>query len=132
MSPPMKPTVILFNGRCPICAAEIGHYRAKADALGAPLRFEDLHKTNLILWHLTADQAKRRLHARLPDGTQISGIAAFAAIWEHLPRMRWLSRAVRRPILRPLATFAYDWIAAPALYHLHRRRERLGKAPPPA
>jgi len=125
----MENTRVLYNGRCPICRAEIAQYARQAVALDAPLVFEDLHDTDLAGWQLDADQAKRRLHARLPDGRQIDGIAAFAAIWDHLPRMRWLARAVRLPGLGALARLAYDHIAAPALYHLHRRRERLGKVP---
>lgn len=128
----MEPTHVLFNGRCPICAAEIAHYRKRAETLGAPLRFEDLHEADLLDWNLTPDQAKRRLHVRGPGGMQASGIAAFAAIWDHLPRLRWLARAVRLPGLRRVAALAYDHIAAPALYRLHRRRERLGKAVPRA
>ncbi|MEJ6391500.1 thiol-disulfide oxidoreductase DCC family protein [Gymnodinialimonas ulvae] len=124
----MKPTHVLFNGRCPICAAEIAQYRRRADQIDAPLRFEDLHDADLADWTLTPEDAKRRLHARLPDGTRLSGIAAFAAIWDHLPRMRWLARAVRLPGLRWGAALAYDHIAAPALFRLHQRRERLGKA----
>jgi predicted DCC family thiol-disulfide oxidoreductase YuxK len=128
----MKQTHVLFNGRCPICAAEIAQYRRVADQIDAPLHFEDLHDADLAGWSLSAEDAKRRLHARLPDGTRLSGIAAFAAIWDHLPRLRWLARAVRQPGLRGVAALAYDHIAAPALYRLHKRRERLGKAVPRA
>ncbi|GAB5449279.1 thiol-disulfide oxidoreductase DCC family protein [Gymnodinialimonas sp.] len=126
----MKPTRVLYNGRCPICRAEISQYARRAAALGAPLVFEDLHEAPLDAWNLTPDAAKRRLHARLPDGAQVSGIAAFAAIWDHLPNLRWLARAVRLPGLCVLTRLAYDHIAAPVLYHLHRRRERLGNRPP--
>lgn len=126
----MKQTRVLYNGRCPICRAEISQYARRAKELGAPLLFEDLHETPLEEWHLSPDEAKRRIHAHLPDGRRVSGIAAFAAIWDHLPKMRWMARAVRLPVLGPLARLAYDYIAAPTLYHLHQRRERLGNAPP--
>ena len=120
------------NGRCPICRAEILHYERRANDHGAPLVFEDLHNADLGAWQLSADQATRRLHAVRPDGTRVSGIAAFAAIWDHLPRMRWLARAVRLPGLGAVARLAYDHIAAPVLYHLHLRRERLGKVNRPS
>ncbi len=126
----MNTTLILYNGRCPICAAEIAHYRARAVNADAALTFLDLHEADLGAWSLTPDQAKRRLHARLPDGTLVSGLAAFEAVWRNLPGLRWLARLVGLPILRPLAAIAYDRLAAPLLYHLHRRRERLGKAVP--
>ena len=126
----MEPTHVLFNGRCPICAAEIAQYRRRAEVIGALLRIEDLHEADLAGWNLNEEDAKRRLHARLPGGAQTSGIAAFAVIWDHLPRLRWLARTVRLPGLRCLAALAYDHIAAPALYRLHKRRERLGKVVP--
>lgn len=127
----MDKTHVLYNGRCPICRAEIVHYKARAEALALPLVFEDLHEAALEDdWDLSAEAAKRRLHARLPDGRFVSGIAAFAAIWEHLPKMRWLARAVRLPVIGGLARLAYEYGAAPALYQLHLRRERLGKADP--
>lgn len=132
MSTGMEFTDVLFNGRCPICAAEIAHYRKRAETLGAPLRFEDLHEADLSEWDLTPEQAKRRLYVRLPSGAFISGIAAFAAIWDHLPRLRWLARLVRLPGLHWFAAVVYDHLAAPTLYRLHRRRERLGKAAPRA
>ncbi len=59
----MEPTRILYNDRCPICRAEIAHYRRRVDASGAPLVFEDLNTADLQGWHLTEDQAKRRMHA---------------------------------------------------------------------
>ncbi|WP_254656304.1 thiol-disulfide oxidoreductase DCC family protein [Jannaschia sp. CCS1] len=126
----MQVTHVLYNDRCPICRAEIAQYARYADALGAPLVFEDLHAAPLAQWDLTPDQAKRRLHARLPDGRHVSGIDAFAAIWDHLPRMRWLARSVRLPVIGALTRVAYDHLAAPALYTLHKRRERLGNANP--
>lgn len=125
----MEHTRILYNGRCPICRAEISHYAQRAHALGAPLVFEDLHHAPLESWNLTPDAATRRLHARLPNGALVSGIGAFAAIWDHLPRLRWLARLVRLPVIGGLMRWIYDRLAAPALYHLHLRRERLGKRP---
>ena len=76
----MTSTRILYNDRCPICRAEIAHYRKRAEAAAAPLSFEDLNTADLGDWALTADQAKRRLHAALPDGRIVSGIPAMLAI----------------------------------------------------
>ncbi|MBY6201248.1 DUF393 domain-containing protein [Maritalea mobilis] len=121
----MEPVRILYNDRCPICRAEIAHYRAKAEAAQAPLVFDDLNQTDLAAWHLTPDQAKRRVHARLPDGRIISGVPAFARIWGTLPGMGWMARAVNLPVIRPLAELAYNRIAAPWLYRRHLRREAL-------
>ncbi|MEJ6392429.1 DCC1-like thiol-disulfide oxidoreductase family protein [Gymnodinialimonas sp. 2305UL16-5] len=83
----MTPHRILYNAKCPICSAEIDHYRARAAKSDAPLAFEDLNETDLSKWRLNADEASRRLHAQTADGTRLSGINAFALIWRHLPGM---------------------------------------------
>ena len=113
---------ILYNGRCPICSAEITHYREQAEAVQAPLSFTDLHDADLEGWGLDVDQATRRLHAR-EDGRILSGFPAFLIIWRELPRLRWLARVLSLPVLRPLADLGYNRVAAPALYALHKRRE---------
>jgi predicted DCC family thiol-disulfide oxidoreductase YuxK len=125
---PMIKTKVLYNDRCPICRAEIRHYRQRADQAGAPLVFEDLNATDLGAWQLTADQAKRRMHARLPDGQIVSGIPAFAAIWRALPGTGWLAWLVERPVLRGIADVLYNRVAAPLLYHKQMRREARGLA----
>lgn len=121
----MEQVHILYNDRCPVCRAEIAHYRDKAQAAGAALHFDDLNTTDLGAWRLTPDQAARRMHAKLPDGTVVSGVPAFVLIWNRLPRMGWLARLVQLPLIGGVARFAYDRIAAPWLYHRHRRRETL-------
>ena len=40
-----------------------------------------------------------------------------------MPRMRWLSRIVARPGIRPAAAALYDRLAAPLLYRWHLRRQ---------
>lgn len=124
----MEPTRILYNHACPICRAEIAHYRAKAEAHGAPLAFEDLNNADLGRWDLTPDQAKRRLHVALPDGRIISGVSAFATIWRVLPRMGWLARLVELPGVNRIADIAYNRIAAPLLYQRQMKREARGLA----
>lgn len=122
----MKSTRILYNDRCPICRAEMRHYIRRAEASNAPLVFEDVNRIDTAQWALAETQATRRLHAILPDGQVISGIDAFAAIWDYLPGLRWMARAVRRPMLGRFFALLYDRVAAPILYRMHLRRERLG------
>jgi predicted DCC family thiol-disulfide oxidoreductase YuxK len=121
----MSEVHILYNGACPVCRAEIHHYRKASDKAGAAMRFEDFNTVDLETWRMTEDQAARRLHARLPDGRIVSGVAAFALIWERLPRSHWLARLVRLPLINPVAELAYNRIAAPILYRRHKRRMAL-------
>lgn len=122
----MKSTRILYNDRCPICRAEMRHYTRRAEAANAPLVFEDVNRIDTAQWALTEAQVTRRLHAILPDGQVISGIDAFAAIWDYLPSLRWMARAVGLPVLGAFFAVLYDRVAAPILYRMHLRRERLG------
>jgi predicted DCC family thiol-disulfide oxidoreductase YuxK len=126
----MSEVHILYNGACPVCRAEIHHYRKASDKAGAAMRFEDFNTVDLETWRMTEDQAARRLHARLPDGRIVSGVEAFALIWERLPRSRWLARLVRLPLINPVAEMAYNRIAAPVLYRRHNRRMALEAAGP--
>lgn len=118
----MTKTEVLYNGRCPICSAEIAQYRKQANDAGADLSFTDLHDADLSSWNLSPEQATRRLHIR-QQGHIISGFPAFLLLWRELPRMRWLARLFSLPLLRQIAELGYNHVAAPMLYAMHRRRQ---------
>jgi predicted DCC family thiol-disulfide oxidoreductase YuxK len=114
-------THVLYNAACPVCAAEIDHYRRAAGRAGRPLRFHDLNGAGLSGWGVGRDAAARRLHVR-HRGRVLSGVPAFIAIWSELPRYRWLARVVTLPGVRHSAEWLYDRVLAPALYRRHLRR----------
>lgn len=114
-------TTVIYNARCPICSREVEGYRAYADSRALPLRFADLHGEDLPALGLTPDAAARRLHVVRGD-TVLAGLPAFVALWEEMPRFRWLAMFVSLPLVRPLAATVYERILAPSLYALHRRR----------
>ena len=118
-----RDTNVLFNGQCPICATEIRHYARYAESRDLPLRFEDLNAVDLARWGVTTEAAAKRLHV-LHEGEILSGIPAFIVLWRQMPRYRWLARCVGLPGVRHLAVLVYDLVLAPALYGLHKRRER--------
>lgn len=111
---------ILYNGACPICAREIAHYRRLARRHGAAVDFQDLNTSDLAAWGVSADAARRRLHARLLHDSRGEwrgdGLPAFRALWARLPGWRWLAWLTGLPLIRPLAALVYDRIAAPLLY----------------
>ena len=84
-------TRILFNAECPICNAEICHYRSYAERRGILMEFDDLNQTDLSFYGVDQEDAARRLHV-FHEGKVISGVSAFAVIWAQLPRYRWLAR----------------------------------------
>lgn len=114
---------ILYNGGCPICSREIAIYQRQAARHGADITFEDIAGADLAAWGLSADAARRRLHARQGNDL-LHGLAAFRALWARLPGWRWLARASALPLLGSLFALAYDCVAAPILYRLARRRAR--------
>ncbi|MDR9395161.1 MAG: DUF393 domain-containing protein [Roseovarius sp.] len=90
------PLTVYYDGGCPLCRAEIGHYAAQDGA-------EAIHFVDLAAPggdpgpELTREAALARFHVRLPDGTLRSGAAGFAAIWRRLPRWRWAARLAALP-----------------------------------
>ncbi|MGF1606495.1 MAG: thiol-disulfide oxidoreductase DCC family protein [Rhodothalassiaceae bacterium] len=116
-----------YNGACPICSAEIGHYRAEAQRLGrTDLAWIDVSEHASALEHhgLGQNCAYRRLYAETAEGRLLVGVDAFIAIWQQLPRWRWLARVTRVPVIRPVAKWAYEHVAARAIYHWNKRRLR--------
>ena len=92
---PPKST-LYYDGSCPLCRAEIRHYR-RTDASGA-LCFIDVSATAAITPDgVTREDTLRRFHVRASDGRVLSGAAAFVEVWSRLPRWRWAARAARLP-----------------------------------
>ncbi len=112
---------VLYNGSCPICSREVAHYRKRAERSGAQVRFADISAPETDRHGLSMDAAARQLHV-VRHGKLIGGVAAFRLLWSRLPGYRWLARVTGWPLIRPLADWGYDRVAAPALYALHRRR----------
>ena len=119
--PDSNETQVLYNARCPVCRAEIDHYRGYAEARALPVRFFDLNTRDLADWGIGADAAARRLHVR-EGGRVLSGVDAFLALWRALPRYRWLARIVALPGLRHAAHLVYERVLAPRLYARHVAR----------
>lgn len=91
-----SPPTVYFDGACPLCRAEIGHYRGR-DRAGA-LRFVDVAATGAELpAGLTRAQALGRFHVRAGDGRLLSGAAAFVELWSQLPGWRRAARVARLP-----------------------------------
>ena len=125
MPDPATPITVCYNGACPVCRAEIDHYRGQADPASGLAWLDAAGDPATAARHgLTGEDPFRRLHAVTADGRVLAGMEAFAAVWDRLPRYRWLARLVRRPVVRPVADVLYERVAAPVLFAMHRRRER--------
>lgn len=107
-----KPTVF-YNGSCPVCRTEIEHYRDLDAADGAAIDFEDINADEAALSTVGLDRetASRRLYVRDGNGEVLAGIPAFAAIWDRLPRYRWLATLSRWPVMRTVLPWLYEPVA---------------------
>ncbi len=114
-------TRVLFNEDCPICNAEICHYRNYAEQKGIELYFDKLGETDLSLYGVSKDQGAKRLHV-ISDGQVIHGLPAFQKLWAEMPRYKILAAVTNFPIVREIAALVYDRILAPLLYRSHLKR----------
>ena len=96
MQTEISKSTVYFDGSCPLCRAEIAHYRG-TDRAGA-LCFVDVSATDASLPdRLTQQQAMQRFHVRAGNGKLLSGAAAFVEVWSRLPKLRWAARAAALP-----------------------------------
>jgi len=97
---------IYFDGSCPLCQAEISHYRNQAGA--SQLCFRDVSRDDQPLEpDLARAEAMSRFHVRRSNGQLVSGAAAFASIWSELPRWRWAARIAALPGVMALLEGGY-------------------------
>ena len=107
---------IYFDGSCPLCRAEISHYRRQVGA--DKLCFRDVSKAGQPLEpDLTKESAMSRFHVRRSDGRLVSGAAAFVNVWSQLPRWQWAARISALPGVLVLLELSYRLFlpARPAL-----------------
>ena len=122
----MSKLTVLYNDQCPVCSLEIGHYRGISLKRQLPLAFEPISEQGDMLTQtgLSVEQAKQRLHVRLPSGEVVVGVDAFLAIWKTLPGYRILGRLIAVPGIYHLSCWVYDRCLAPLLFALDQRRTR--------
>lgn len=87
---------VYHDGSCPLCRAEIGQYRR---ARGSErIDFVDVSTPGADSGpDLARRDAMRRFHVRLPTGELRSGAAAFAEVWNVLPRWRPAAKTAALP-----------------------------------
>ncbi len=121
----MNEPEILYNGHCPVCAAGADHYQRLSPGSFQGCGWVDVTKTPEALARhgLTLKAVKYRIHIVDAEGRVLAGMPAVIAIWERMPRHRWMARLARLPVLNTLATAGYE-AAAAALYAWNRANGR--------
>lgn len=88
---------VYFDGNCPICSREIATYRRLRG--GETIDWIDASRCEAAALSDDLDRAAalQRFHVRGPDGTLMSGAAAFIEIWKRLPAFSRLARLCSGP-----------------------------------
>lgn len=129
MKPQSACSTIYFDGSCPLCRAEIQHYRGLDD--DGALDFVDVSQAGASLPPgLVPKTAMARFHVRAADGRLLSGAAGFVEVWSRLPRWRWLAKVAATPGVLTLLEAAYKAFlpARPYLSRLFGRLTRGARA----
>lgn len=89
--------VVFFDGGCPLCRREIGHYR-RLDKRGR-IQWVDIHAhpESLKPYGVVWENAMQRFHLLDSNGHMLTGAYAFAAMWKRLPYYRLLAAIVAIP-----------------------------------
>lgn len=119
--------VVFFDGGCPLCHREIGHYR-RVDRTGR-LRWVDAagEADSLAGYGLSIEDAMAELHVLDEAGQWQRGVDAFLIIWNNLPAYRWLAKLVSVTGLHRPLRVVYRRFAA----WRYRRRCASGGCPVP-
>jgi predicted DCC family thiol-disulfide oxidoreductase YuxK len=104
------PLTVFFDGACPICDREIAlmkrlDRRRQLEFCDFSTQEYDAASSGFS----TADLGAV-IHARWADGSVITGVEVFRAMWEAVG-LRFLARLSRLSLVEPLIVRAYAWFA---------------------
>ncbi len=106
--PDSVPLTVYFDGACPVCSAEIAHYRRQPGAQACQWVDAAACADDEFGPGLTRNAALRRFHVRRADGQLVDGMRGFAALWSALPRTAWLGRVASFGPVPALLNAAYS------------------------
>lgn len=118
MTPRGREIIVCYDGECEVCITAIGRLRRLDD--GHKLRMVPFQQAAAEFPGLTARIDPRALtsaiHVIEPDGTWTSGAAAVLRIADAIPRLRFVARLGRLPVVNRLVEPMYGLVAR----HRHR------------
>ena len=105
------PLTVFFDGACPICDREIALMR-RMDRRRR-LVFCDFSRPDYDAASIGVAPAElgRIIHARWADGSVITGVEVFRAMWEAVG-LGLLAKLSRLSVVEPLVLKAYAWFAS--------------------
>ena len=105
------PITLLYDGRCSLCSSEI-RFMQRIDTTGSTIHALDIAAPdfNPADHNLTHADVMARIHALLPDGRVLTGMAVFRHAYAALG-LGWLTAPTGWPVFKPLFDRFYDWFA---------------------
>jgi predicted DCC family thiol-disulfide oxidoreductase YuxK len=104
------PLTVFFDGACPICAREIALMKRldrKRQLALCDFSRSDYDAASI---GLAPAELGRIIHARWADGSVITGVEVFRAMWDAVG-LGVLARLSRLSLVEPLVVKAYAWFA---------------------
>lgn len=133
MNPVHKPAAclaVLYDGACPLCSREIGWYRGRAAS--ETICWVDLRDPAAALPQgIERSDALARFHVIQPDGSAVTGAAAFVRMWQAFPGLRRIARLLSGPFALALLEFGYRLFlpVRPVLARLLAPRKTCARTP---
>ena len=109
---------VLFDGGCPLCSREIGHYQNLTSLV--PIQWFDITRDDLMLrqFGVKREDAMAEFHVFDDKGQLHKGADGFVVLWQALPYYCWLASISRILHLLPLMRKFYTHFAR---WHFKRR-----------
>ncbi len=114
-----KPIELFYDGACPLCSREM-EFLKRRDTKGR-LCFTNIASPGFVLPGVDRADLMARIHARLPDGSFVTGVEVFRIVYAALGYRRCVAFS-RLPVVRGMLDVMYRLFA--------RHRPRLGLASP--
>jgi predicted DCC family thiol-disulfide oxidoreductase YuxK len=109
------PLTVFFDGACPICAREIALMKRmdrRRVIVFCDFSCSDYDPTSM---GFAPSELSRVIHARWADGSVITGVEVFRAVWEAVG-LGALARLSRLSFIEPLLLRGYAWFARNRLF----------------
>ena len=121
------PLTVFYDGACPICAREMALMKRLARTQRLTLLDFSLAGFDAAPAGLAVADLSAVIHAQWADGTVITGVEVFRAIWEAVG-LGFLARLSRLALVAPLMMKAYAWFARNRLWLTGRNNACPGNA----
>lgn len=102
---------VYFDSLCHLCSREIEHYRRRRGS--ESLDFIDITRPDFDAAGEGLDPSivHQQMYVKLHDGSIKTGVDAFIAIWQQLPRYQWAAKVGRMWLVRPALDLGYKLFA---------------------